>query len=164
MALGARLTARPATAALFERPEIHANSPWDTGRKKFAQSFEPSPKGRYAGAVVTLINEDAISQSEHTCLFIEAATEGAATFIGSPTNGANGDVTTVILPGGISVNFTGHDVRHANGGQLQRVGIQPHIKVEPTIAGIRSGKDEVLEKAVAFLKKRSARDADEKKD
>ena len=81
-----------------------------------------------------LINQDAISQAEHTALFFESATD--ITFIGSPTNGANGDITNLVLPGGISVNFSGYDVRHADGRQLQRLGIQPHIKVEPTISGI----------------------------
>jgi C-terminal processing protease CtpA/Prc len=86
---------------------------------------------------------------------LEAATE--VTFIGTPTNGANGDVTATVLPGGINVSFSGHDVRHGDGRQLQRLGIQPHIRVEPTIAGVRSGRDEVLEKAIAFLKKKILR-------
>ena len=41
---------------------------------------------------------------------------------------------------------------HADGRQLQRLGIQPHVRVEPTIAGVRAGRDEVLEAAVAFLR------------
>jgi C-terminal processing protease CtpA/Prc len=116
-------------------------------------SFEqkmPPPKGAiYKGRVVMLINEDAISQAEHTCLFFEAATN--VTFIGSPTDGANGDVTNVVLPGGIYVNFTGQAVRHADGRQLQRVGVQPQITVEPTPGGIREGRDEVLEAAIKYL-------------
>ena len=96
-----------------------------------------------------LINHDAISQAEHTCMFFESAAD--VTFIGSPTNGANGDVTNMVLPGAIYVSFSGHDVRHADGRQLQRVGIQPHIKVEQTVAGIRAGKDEILEAALKFL-------------
>ena len=62
-----------------------------------------------------------------------------------------------VLPGGITVNFTGHDVRHADGRQLQRVGIQPHVRVAPTIAGIRAGRDEVLEKAIEFLHPKSGK-------
>jgi hypothetical protein len=58
-----------------------------------------------------------------------------------------------VLPGGIYVGFSGHDVRHADGRQLQRLGIQPHIKVEPTISGIRNGQDEVLERAIQFLQR-----------
>ncbi len=115
----------------------------------FAQKLPPAAGAIYRGKVVMLINEFAISQSEHTCLFFESATD--VTFVGSPTNGANGDVTTLVLPGGIYVGFTGHDVRHADGRQLQRVGIQPHIKVEPTPKGISEGRDEVLEAAVKHL-------------
>ena len=75
----------------------------------------------------------------------------AISFVGSPTEGANGDVTTVVLPGGITVGFTGHDVRHADGRQLQRVGLVPDVLVRPTIAGLRAGRDEVLERALQFL-------------
>lgn len=149
--LGMRLASKQVTAARFERAEIHATEAGENNRKRFEQVIFPSPQGRYAGKVVMLINEEAISQSEHTCLFVEAATD--VTFIGTPTNGANGDVTSIRLPGGITTNFTGHDVRHGDGRQLQRVGIQPHIKAEPTIRGIREGRDEVLESAIEFLKK-----------
>jgi hypothetical protein len=51
----------------------------------------------------------------------------------------------------IVVSFSGHDVRHADGRQLQRVGLVPHIEVRPTIKGIREGRDEVLERARKFL-------------
>ena len=143
------------TAALFRRPLRVATDvdSEDLGGGAPDYAFEqklPPPQGAiYKGKVVMLINEFAISQSEHTCLFFEAATD--VTFIGGPTNGANGDVTSLVLPGGIYVSFTGHDVRHADGRQLQRVGIQPHIKVEPTAKGISEGRDEVLDAAVKHL-------------
>ena len=53
--------------------------------------------------------------------------------------------------GGIRINFSGHDVRWPDGRQLQRVGLTPDIEVYPTIAGIRDGRDEVLDRAVAYL-------------
>jgi C-terminal processing protease CtpA/Prc len=98
-----------------------------------------------------LIDERAISQAEHTGLFLEAA--NGTKFIGSPTAGANGDVTSFCVPGGIWISFTGQAVRHADGRQLQRVGLQPDIAVRPTLKGIRAGKDEVLERAVEYLTK-----------
>jgi C-terminal processing protease CtpA/Prc len=121
----------------------------------FEQPLPPSAGEVYRGKVVMLINEEAISQAEHTCLFFEAATD--ATFIGTPTNGANGDVTTMVLPGDIRVNFSGHDVRHADGRQLQRLGIQPHIKVKPTLRGLRENRDEILEAAIKFLQENGSR-------
>ena len=66
-------------------------------------------------------------------------------FVGTPTAGANGDVTSILLPGGLEVRFTGHDVRFPDGRQLQRTGIQPDVRVAPTLRGIRAGRDEVLE-------------------
>ena len=151
-AIAPRLVEKKVAAAQFRRPEPHGVFLDWPSQCAFDQMTEPGGPWRYTGKVVVLINEEAISQSEHTCLFLEAAAN--ATFIGSPTNGANGDVTTTILPGGITVNFTGHDVRHADGRQLQRVGIQPHVRVEPTVEGIRAGRDEVLEKAIEFLRSR----------
>jgi C-terminal processing protease CtpA/Prc len=154
--LAPRLTSRTnITAALFRRPlqsaleldglELGSGAP----DYAFTQKLPPAAGAIYQGKVVMLINEYAISQSEHTCLFFESATD--VTFVGSPTNGANGDVTTLVLPGGIHVGFTGHDVRHADGRQLQRVGIQPHIRADPTPTGISEGRDEVLEAAFKHL-------------
>ena len=148
-AIAPHLTHKRVPAARFQRPEPHTPDEDVSTTLQFVQYAEGGKGDIYKGKVVVLINEDAISQAEHTCLFIESCTP--TTFIGTPTMGANGDVTNVILPGNILVNFTGHDVRHADGRQLQRVGIQPDIKVAPTIAGIRQGKDEILEAAVAHL-------------
>ena len=145
-----RFAEKKTPVALFQRPEHHATMPQERSIKTFTQYTYPSDKPHYKGKVVMLINEEAISQAEHTCLFMESVTD--VTFIGSPTNGANGDVTRTILPGNISVSFTGHNVRHADGRQLQRAGIQPDIVIQPTIAGIREGRDEVLERAIQYLK------------
>ncbi|HET9250479.1 MAG TPA: hypothetical protein VFP58_00010 [Candidatus Eisenbacteria bacterium] len=59
-------------------------------------------------------------------------------------------------PPGVMVTFTGHDVRHADGRQLQRIGIQPDVRVRPTIAGLRAGGDEVLERALQLIEGGSA--------
>jgi len=141
-------------AALFSRPILEATSLTDSeladsASYSFAQKIPERQGDVYKGKVVVLINEDAISQAEHTCMFFEAATD--VTFIGTPTAGANGDVTLMVLPGNLTVSFSGHDVRHADGRQLQRVGIQPTIKVAPTIRGLVDGRDEILEAAVKFL-------------
>jgi C-terminal processing protease CtpA/Prc len=96
-----------------------------------------------------LIDERAVSQAEHTGLFLRAA--NGTRFIGSPTNGANGDVTSFFVPGDIRVRLSGQAVLHPDGSQLQRVGLVPDVEVRPTIAGIRAGRDEVLERAVEYV-------------
>ncbi len=124
----------------------------DGGRvTTFRQPLPQNPsKPLYRGRVAVLIDDRAISQAEHTCLFLEAA--AGATFVGSPTHGTNGDITTMRLPGGLRMVFTGQAVLHADGRQLQQRGIQPTIAVAPTIAGVRAGKDEVLERAIAWAR------------
>ena len=106
-------------------------------------------KWQYHGKTVMLIDERTISQAEHTGLFFEAA--NGTKFIGSPTQGANGDVTNLSLPGGIYVSFSGQGVWHADGRQLQRIGLQPDVEVRPSLSGIRAGKDEVLDRAVEYV-------------
>jgi C-terminal processing protease CtpA/Prc len=120
------------------------------GQFTFEQTLSDTTKPRYQGKVVMLIDASAISQAEHTCLLFAAATD--VTFIGTPTNGANGDITNLVLPGNLFVSFTGQEVRFADGRQLQRVGVHPNIIVQPTIAGIRAGRDEVIEAAIEHLR------------
>jgi C-terminal processing protease CtpA/Prc len=115
----------------------------------FFELLPRSDKSRYHGRTVMLIDERAVSQAEEVGLFFEMA--NGTKFIGSATAGANGDVTTLSVPGGIYVRFTGQAVLHADGRQLQRVGLQPDVEVHPTLAGIRAGTDEVLEKAIDYL-------------
>jgi len=117
----------------------------------FVQRLPTTDQWKYKGKTVMLIDERTISQAEHTGLFFEAANK--TEFIGTPSAGANGDVTNFVVPGGITINFSGHDVRHANGGKLQRLGLQPSVTVAPSIRGIREGRDEVLEKAIEYVSK-----------
>jgi C-terminal processing protease CtpA/Prc len=137
--------------AVFERNVLSAVSEEEANvRYKFFQEIPKADVPLYRGKTVMLIDERAISQSEHSGLFFEAA--NGTTFIGSPSAGANGDVTNLVLPGGISMMFTGHDVRHLDGRQLQRVGLRPQVFVRPTLGGLQSGRDEVLDKALEFLR------------
>jgi C-terminal processing protease CtpA/Prc len=139
-------------AADFRRPIV---GPLSEGSFHFLQPIpDRGGKPLYRGRTVMLIDERTISQAEHTGLFFEAA--NGTTFVGSPTMGANGDVTTLTLPGDLVVSFSGHDVRHVDGRQLQRVGLVPHIEVRPRIKGIRDGRDEVLERARNLLSESDA--------
>jgi len=143
------------TAARFRRPLVMAPDGSGNDMERHSanytimQSIPPTDKWRYKGKTVMLIDERAISRSEHTGLFFEAA--NGTKFIGSPTSGANGDITNMNVPGGIIILFTGQGVRHADGRQLQRIGLVPDVEVRPTIKGIQNGKDEILDAAIQFL-------------
>jgi len=156
-AIAPRLTEKNGVAAaLFHCPVLM--SPGDASGDittqslfhTFTQALPRTDKWRYKRKTVMLIDERTVSQAEHTGLFFEAA--NGTTFIGSPTAGANGDVTSFHVPGGIDIMFTGQAVQHIDGRQLQRVGLVPHVEVRPTIKGIREERDEVLERAVSYLK------------
>jgi C-terminal processing protease CtpA/Prc len=136
--------------AVFRRPQVSGAFSLEEAASGFyfEQPLPNSDQPVFHGETIMLIDDRAISQAEHTALFFEAAS--GTTFIGSPTAGANGDVTNFRLPGGFRIAFTGHDVRHADGRQLQRVGIVPHIEAEPTIHGIREARDEVLQRAIDY--------------
>ncbi|MET4075661.1 S41 family peptidase [Hymenobacter sp. UYCo722] len=103
----------------------------------------------YAGQVVILVNELSQSQSEYTSMALRAVP--GAKVVGSTTAGADGNVSTIVLPGNISTWISGLGIYYPDGRETQRVGIVPDVVAAPTIAGIRAGRDEVLEKAVQLI-------------
>jgi C-terminal processing protease CtpA/Prc len=136
-------------AARFARPNPMSPDTTERATVEFTQALDHTDKWRYLKPTVMLIDERTLSQAEHTGLFLEAA--NGTRFVGSPTMGANGDVTVIVLPGRVTMSFTGQAVRHADGRQLQRIGLVPDVPVRPTIAGVRAGRDEVVERAVRYL-------------
>ena len=106
-------------------------------------------KDFYKGKVVIIVNEQTQSQAEYTTMAFRTAPR--AIVIGSTTAGADGNVSQFSLPGGISTMISGIGVYYPDGKETQRIGIVPNIVVNPTIKGIRDGKDELLEKAIEII-------------
>jgi C-terminal processing protease CtpA/Prc len=75
------------------------------------------------------------------------------TILGSTTAGADGNVSSIMLPGGLRTMISGFGVYYPDGEETQRVGIVPDIEVKPTVKGIREGKDELIEKAIEVILK-----------
>jgi C-terminal processing protease CtpA/Prc len=115
----------------------------------FLQTIGNSDKWKYRGKTLMLVDERTIGAGEQAALSLEAANK--TEFIGTPSAGANSVLTNFTIPGGITISFSGEDIRHANGGKLQRMGLQPNVSVASTLVGIRTGRDEVLEKALDYL-------------
>ncbi len=150
--LAPRLTEKQnVPATLLETPLISQFSPMPSSEANY-QLIQPTPPGKwiYKGKTVMLIDERAESQAEHTGLFFRAA--NGTKFIGSPTAGADGELATFSVPGGITIGFSAQSVRFPDGKQLQRIGLVPDVLIKPTIKGVRAGRDEVLEKAIQFVK------------
>ena len=105
----------------------------------------------YKGKVIILVDETTVSQAEYTTMALRVAPK--ATVIGSTTAGADGNVSSIMIPGNIRTMISGIGVYYPDGKETQRIGIVPDIEIKPTIAGIRAGKDEVLEKAIELILK-----------
>jgi C-terminal processing protease CtpA/Prc len=99
----------------------------------------------YKGKVVVLVDEITQSQAEYTTMAFRSA---GAVVIGSTTAGADGNVSEIPLPGGFRSMISGIGVFYPDKKPTQRIGIIPDIQVKPTIAGIRAGRDELLEEAL----------------
>lgn len=112
-------------------------------------SILPDNEQYYNKKIVLLVNEMTQSSAEFHCMAFKASSK--TMIIGSTTAGADGNVSVIPLPGGIETYISGVGVYFPNGGETQRVGICPDIFIEPTINGIRNGKDELLEKAIELI-------------
>jgi C-terminal processing protease CtpA/Prc len=110
------------------------------------ESLAPQ-KPHYAGKVVILVDEVSQSQSEFTAMAFRSAP--GAVLIGSTTAGADGNPSQIPLPGiQMRTQFSGIGIFYPGKKPTQRVGIIPDVEIKPTIAGIRAGRDEVLEAAL----------------
>ncbi|HEY0156187.1 MAG TPA: S41 family peptidase [Thermoanaerobaculia bacterium] len=122
----------------------------DVSQSFRVQNIGPVSANPYRGKTFVLVDERTQSAAEHFGLAMEAGAN--STFVGSITSGSNGNVTDIAAPGDNFITFTGMDVRHGDGRQLQRVGIVPHVLVPRTVANIAAGVDEVLEKALELAR------------
>ena len=51
--------------------------------------------------------------------------------------------------------FTSQGIYTPDDSQTQRIGLTPDIEVHPTIEGIKEGRDELMEAAVAYLQEQN---------
>jgi len=103
----------------------------------------------YKGQIAILVDEITQSQAEYTAMAFRSGSR--AKVLGSTTAGADGNVSTIPLPGGLRTMISGIGVFYPDKTPTQRVGIVPDIEVRPTIEGIRAGRDEVLEAALRLI-------------
>ncbi|TDG37344.1 peptidase S41 [Pedobacter changchengzhani] len=120
------------------------------GEFTFTNNLDIPRKGRpYKGKLVVLVNELSQSQAEYTAMAFRAGNN--TTIVGSTTAGADGNVSIIMLPGGLRTMISGIGIYYPNGQETQRIGIVPDVVVKPTLKGIREGKDELLEKAIEII-------------
>lgn len=123
------------------------------GEFSFSENIKIPWQGKtYKGKLIVLVNEISQSNAEFTAMAFRAGNN--TTIIGSTTAGADGDVSQIMLPGGLMTMISGIGIYYPNGVETQRVGIIPDLEVKPTIKGIRERRDELLEKAIQIITKK----------
>jgi hypothetical protein len=141
--LGQHLVSRPTPFAAFTRPD-----PINPGATVWSPVVSLIPKApHFGGSIVILVDECSQSQAEYTAMAFRSAPN--AIVVGSTTAGADGNVAPFSLPGGLGSRISGIGVFYPDRRPTQRIGIVPDLVVRPTIAGIRVGRDEVLEAGVS---------------
>lgn len=111
---------------------------------------EGSGAEHYKGKIAILINETTQSSAEYHTMAFRTAPNSKV--FGSTTAGADGNVSRILLPGNISTMISGIGIYYPDGTETQRIGIVPDVEIKPTVEGIKNGKDEVLDKALAWIK------------
>ena len=143
--MGAYLATKPTAFASFTLPDI-ANP----GAFRFASGPLIQPgTSHYGGKVVILVDESSLSQAEYTAMALRAMPN--AVVMGSTTAGADGDVSRIPLPGGLSTMISGIGVFYPDHRPTQRVGIVPDVVVRPSVKGIAEGRDELVEAATRLI-------------
>jgi hypothetical protein len=140
--LGGHLVTEPTPFARFTHGDMSNPGAFEWTEPVLLQPLRP----HFPGKVVVLVDAVSQSQAEYTTMAFRAA---GALVVGSTTAGADGNVSAIPLPGGLRTMISGIGVFYPDEKPTQRVGIVPDLEVTPTLAGIRAGRDEVLEAAVS---------------
>jgi len=145
------LTANTIRSARWNVPQVSKPDRVDFAFHESGWDLPPA-KPYFSGRHVFLTDGRAISYAETVMGIVENYKLGD--IVGGPTAGTNGNVNPFRLPGGFTVSWTGMKVLKHDGSQHHGIGIQPTIPVSRTRKGVAEGKDEILLRAVEFLKAR----------
>jgi C-terminal processing protease CtpA/Prc len=146
----AHLLTSPDTSAAWMRVPmiVYPDRERPAGAVPYGWGLRPA-EPHIGGRVVFLTDGRAISYAESFLSFVEHYR--LAEIVGQPTAGTNGNVNVLSLPGGYQVPWTGMRVVKHDGSRHHLVGILPTIPATRTIAGVRQGRDELLERGLAVV-------------
>ena len=131
--------------ALTESPSGYYMPGWYYRRDDSSNLGNWSNANAYSGTIYILVNQEAQSSDEYTCQYLSYFPNSKV--IGTQTSGADGNLSFVSLPDGLYSCFTSLGWYYADGYQQQRKGVKIDSIVSPTPAGLRIGRDEILEAA-----------------
>jgi C-terminal processing protease CtpA/Prc len=134
----------------FDKPFAQTTAAWSIGWQARRNPVLEKP------VKVLLADGRTISYAESLAAYFPAQRTGP--IVGERTAGANGNVARATLPSAMSFFFTSMRVtRHDGTTTLHREGIAPDVPASPTPEGLRAGRDEVLERAIAHIERPASR-------
>jgi carboxyl-terminal processing protease len=110
------------------------------------------PSWIYEGKVILIVNETTQSHAEYTTMAFQALPKTIT--VGSQTSAADGNASSLYLPGNYFTYMTGLGVFYPDGTQTQRVGVKIDVPVKVTVRGLVEGRDEYMEKVSEILGKK----------
>ncbi|WP_444919790.1 S41 family peptidase [Microbulbifer sp. CnH-101-G] len=130
------------------RPYAEGTS-WESGEGS-GDLVEPKSESNHIVPTYVLIGRNTASAAEDFLVYADSLEH--FTTVGEPTYGSTGQPMFVDLPGGGTFRVCTKRDTYPDGREFVGYGIQPDILVERTLDIVRSGEDQVLERAFADLK------------
>ena len=121
----------------------------------FKWRFNPNKVGHFSdsafeGRVIILCDGRTQSQGEYSCMVLQTIPRSVT--IGSQTAGADGVDRQIPMGGGLNLSYSCYGVYYPDKTQTQRKGIKIDIRVNKTITGVKNNKDEILDRALQYIK------------
>lgn len=144
------LCLEPVTTRIAEVPIVTAGKEEIISLQK--NRCTPDPDFTYKGKIAVLIDKTVMSRPEDIAIALSSFPN--VIFIGEQTQGTDGEISKIHLPGNGEISFTGQRIKFGNGKDFQGIGILPDLPVKKTIEGIKNNRDEILECALEYLKRK----------
>lgn len=113
------------------------------------EAVQPDLQRQYKKPVLLLTGAATFSAAEDFAVAFDAMQRG--TLVGEATGGSTGQPLFIKLPGGGGARICTKQDTYPDGRAFVGVGVQPQHVVRQTVEGVRAGRDEVLEAALARL-------------
>jgi len=128
---------------------------WGKEQPMYAEApdvVQPDPQRQYKKPVLVLTSAATYSAAEDFAVAFDGMQRG--TLVGEATGGSTGQPLFIKLPGGGSARICTKQDTYPDGRVFVGVGVQPQHLVKQTVEGVRAGRDEVLEAALATLQRK----------
>ncbi|MEP6582928.1 MAG: S41 family peptidase [Ginsengibacter sp.] len=119
---------------------------WELNPNKVGHISDSAFKGK----VIILCDERTQSQGEYSCMVLQTIPK--AITIGSQTAGTDGVRKEIPMGGGLTMSYSTYGIYYPDKTQTQRTGIKIDLQVSKTVIALKNNEDEILERALQYIK------------